>query len=69
VLSLRSFHLVFLLIVMVSADVFGVWCILDYQDTGNLWMLLLGLVSLVGGLGLIVYSFWLVRKLDRAHIA
>lgn len=68
-LSLRSFHLVFLLLVIVSADLFGVWCLLDYQDGGGVWMLLLGLVSLVGGLGLIGYALWFVRKLDRAKIA
>ena len=68
-LSLRSFHLLFLLLVIVSADLFGVWSLTDYHHTGSLLSLGMGLVSFVGGFGLIVYALWFVRKTDRAHIA
>lgn len=67
-MSLRIFHMVFVLSAIIGADLFGVWSIHHYRDTGNSVTLMLGLLTLVGGLGLIVYAFLLVRKLEKAKI-
>jgi hypothetical protein len=67
-MTLRWFHLVFLLIVMAGADLFGAWAIYHYGHGGNPLILTCGIVSLVGGLGLAAYVAWLVRKLDLARI-
>jgi len=61
VLSLRSFHLFFILLASVGADLFGIWAVwrhLQHPDPG---LLVLGLVCIVGGLGLIVYAVHFVR--------
>jgi len=66
--SLRTFHIFFLLVVMAAADLFGIWSIWDYQRSGDGTILLLGVLALVGGLALIPYTVWFIRKLNRAHI-
>jgi len=67
-LSLRTFHLVFILIAIAGADLFGGWAVHTYQTTHDPMTLMLGIVSFVGGLGLIGYGLWVVAKFDRAHI-
>lgn len=67
-LSLRSFHLFFILVSIVGADVFGVWAILNYFRGGDVMLLVLGVVAVLGGLGLIVYAVRLVRSFDSVGI-
>jgi hypothetical protein len=67
-LSLRSFHLLFILLAIVGADLFGVWAVWDWARGGDVLTLTLGIVALLGGLGLLFYALRLVRSLDRAHI-
>lgn len=67
-LSLRSFHVVFILIAIVGADMVGAWAIWHYGVTREPWLPWLAAVVLLGGLGLAGYAIWFVRKLDRAHI-
>ncbi len=67
-MSLRSFHLTFILLAIVGADLFGAWAVWYYVQQKDAMILTLGIVSLLGGLGLIVYAIKLVRQLDRAHI-
>ena len=40
----------------------------DYRTSGDVLILVLGMVTLLGGLGLVVYTIYLVRKLDRANV-
>jgi hypothetical protein len=67
-MNLRAFHMVFILVAIMGADLFGGWAIHDYRTTGDPWILTLGIVSMLGGLGLAIYVLALVRKLDREHI-
>jgi len=67
-LSLRNFHLLFILIAIIGADAFGVWAIRDYRVTSDAVVLALGIFTLVGAFGLVAYALWFVRKLDKAGI-
>ena len=67
-MTLRWFHMVFLLLAIMGADLFGGWAIRASSD-GDRSLLIMGVVSMVGGLGLCGYVLWLVRKLDQAHIS
>jgi hypothetical protein len=67
-MSLRWFHMLFLLLVIVGADVIGGWSIHAYRETGDTVSLITGIVTVAGGLGLAGYVLWLVRRLDAAHI-
>lgn len=67
-LSLKGFHIFFILIAIVGADMVGAWAIWHYGETHQAWMPWLAAISLLGGLGLVGYAIWFVRKLERAHI-
>ncbi len=67
-MSLRAFHLVFILLAIVTAEMFGARELWSYRLTKDVVELWLGVLSLVGGLGLSVYALYFVRKLDAAGI-
>ncbi len=67
-MSLRTFHLFFILVVIMGADLFGGWAAHEYRVDGDLPILLLGIGSSVGGLGLAAYIIRFVRMLDRERI-
>jgi len=67
-MSLRTFHLVFILVAIVGADLFGAWAIWHYTDNGDGLLLALGILAILGGLGLIWYAFRFVRSLNEANI-
>lgn len=68
-MSLRTFHLIFILILIVTAELFGARELWYYQHTRDLATLWMGILSLAGGLGLSVYALFFVRKMDAAGIA
>ncbi len=67
-MSLRFFHLFFILLAIVGADFFGVWSIWSYTRTEDVVTLSLGIFSILGGLGLVWYAVKLVKRLDRLPI-
>lgn len=67
-MSLRAFHLAFILIAIVSADLFGARELWHYQSTNDVTTFWLGILSLLVGLGLSVYAFFFVRKMDRTGV-
>lgn len=67
-MSLRTFHLLFIFLVIVGADLFGVWAIWQYALAGDPVMLVAGIVTILGGLGLILYAVRFVRKMNAAGI-
>ncbi len=64
-MSLKIFHLVFIIAAIILADMYGAWAIWHYPITGDVLSLALGIVALVGGLALTVYAFYFVRKMER----
>ncbi|MDH3213965.1 MAG: hypothetical protein OEM05_15915 [Myxococcales bacterium] len=67
-MSLRAFHLVFVLLAIVTAEMFGARQLWHYHLTADLAQLWMGVLSLAGGLGLSVYALFFVRKMDSADI-
>ncbi len=67
-MSLRTFHLLFILAAIVVADLFGAWAIWHYPEGSSLLTLWLGIATLIGGLALTVYAVLFVRGMDRAGI-
>jgi len=66
--SLKSFHVVFILLAIIITDMFGAWGVWQYSQTDDTAALVWGIVSFAAGFLLIVYAVWFVRKLDRARI-
>ncbi len=67
-MSLRWFHFLFILVAIVSADLFGAWAIWHHTQTQDMLALVAGVLSFVVSFGLIGYTILLVRKLDNAKI-
>lgn len=67
-MSLRWFHVVFLLFALACAEVFGVWALRVFWDNGSIPLLVMGIASLFAGLGLAAYAFWFSQKMDRLHL-
>jgi hypothetical protein len=63
-MSLRTFHLLFILTVMLGADLFAVWAVWTWTRTADRGILALGILAVLGGLGLLAYAVRLVRALD-----
>ena len=66
--SLRSFHIIFMLIAIIITDMFGAWAVHEHAQTKDTITLVLGVLSFLLGFGVIGYAIWFVKKLDRAHI-
>ena len=67
-MSLRTFHLLFILVVIMSAELFGARELWHYQSTSDQWMFWMGILSLAGGLVLSVYALIFVRKMDSSGV-
>lgn len=66
-LSLKNFHLVFILLVIVGADLFGAWAVWHHAREGDSVVLTLGILAVLGGFGLILYALKVVRELERTR--
>ncbi len=62
-MSLKAFHIFFIVVSIVFALGFGVWGIRAHAAGQDGAIRALSIVSLVGGLGLIVYLVLFIRKL------
>lgn len=62
-MSLRTFHIVFMVASIAMSFVVGVWGVLEYRRNENMTNLLIGVGFFVAGALLIWYSSWFVRKM------
>ena len=63
-MSLKAFHLVFIVASILLAFLFSAWCMASYfRADGPVLHLVFGIASLVSGGVLIVYSKYFLRKL------
>ena len=65
-MSLKAFHLVFIIAAIVLAFGFATWALLNYfSPHGVAWDLVWGLAALAAGLGLVVYERYFLKKLKN----
>lgn len=62
-MSLKAFHFILIIASTVFAFGFGLWCFLDFRTSGSIVNLIMGVLSLLGGIGLTVYAFYASKKL------
>ncbi len=67
-MSLRAFHIFFIVAAIVAADLTGFWAMRSYQDSADPMRLALGVTTFLAGLVMVAYGIWFVRKMDRANI-
>ena len=64
-MSLKAFHLVFIILSILFTLMFGVWGVVNHGSSGNTAELVLGILSLVGTVGLSVYLRYFLKKLKH----
>jgi len=62
-MSLKAFHVVFIIICIILTAWFGWWGVNTYRHTAEMSTLMMGIASLIGTVVLIVYFRWFLRKL------
>ena len=61
-MSLKAFHLIFIIASIVLAFGFGVWLVTDFFHEGGLLRLIFAMVSFGAGVGLIFYERYFLKK-------
>ena len=64
-MSLKAFHIVFVTISMLLAGSFAFWAIFQYRSTGEVGLLVGGVVSTLIFVAMGVYGRWFLRKLKN----
>ncbi|MGB0715557.1 MAG: hypothetical protein ACPGXK_06755 [Phycisphaerae bacterium] len=63
-MSLKAFHIFFVIVCVLFAGGFGAWCIFRFLNVGDVSALIIGILTLAGGVGAIVYGKWFLKKLE-----
>jgi len=61
-MSLKAFHLIFIVASIVLAFGFGVWLVTDFFQEGGILKLIFAVVSFGVGVGLIFYERYFLKK-------
>jgi hypothetical protein len=64
-MSLKAFHIVFVVASILLAFFFGGWLMHDYLATREVAELVVGILSILAGVGLICYGKSILRKLKH----
>ncbi len=64
-MSLKAFHIFFIIVSTLLALGFGVWAVDDFGRSGSLVHLTLGVGSFVASVALVWYGVWFLRKLKH----
>ncbi|OLC17371.1 MAG: hypothetical protein AUG04_12820 [Deltaproteobacteria bacterium 13_1_20CM_2_69_21] len=64
-MSLKAFHVFFVIVSTLCALGFGAWAIGDYLRTGNIGVLALGVLGFAAAAALVWYGLWFLRKLKN----
>ena len=62
-MSLKAFHIFFILICTVLAAGTGIWALRQYSASGESGHLTMAVLSFAGGIVLLIYCPWFLRKL------
>ena len=62
-MSLKAFHIVFIVISTLFVLGFGAWALLQYREEGGLVNLLYSIGAGLSGAGLIIYGRYFLKKL------
>ena len=67
-MSLKVFHIVFIVFSTLLAIALGAWCIWMNLVEGTSVYLTGAIASFVSAVGLVIYGFWFYRKMKRLGI-
>ena len=61
-MSLKAFHLVFIILSIMFTLMFGVWGVANHGSSGKTAELVMGILSLIGTVGLSIYLYFFLKK-------
>ena len=61
-MSLKAFHLIFIVLSILFSLVFGIWAIVNYSSSDKLDELIFGIISLFGSVGMSIYLYFFLKK-------
>ena len=64
-MSLKAFHVFFVIVSVLCALGFGAWSVAEYMRTGSNGVLALGVLGFVAAAALVWYGLWFLRKLKN----
>jgi len=64
-MSLKAFHLVFIILSILFTLMFGVWGVVNHDSSGKTAELVMGIISLAGAIGLSLYLRYFLKKLKH----
>ena len=64
-MSLKAFHVVFIIASILLAFGFGAWSYVDYKDQGKTMDLIYAIGSTLAGIALVIYFRIVLRKLKN----
>lgn len=67
-MSLKGFHIIFLVLAVLSAFGFFAWTQVEHEAAQELGVAGMGQISCAGGIVLFIYALWFVLKKSRTII-
>lgn len=67
-MSLKAFHIVFVIVSILLMVGMGIWAVGIYNKQGEGAYLALGVVGFVCALAMTGYGRWFLKKLEKAHL-
>lgn len=67
-MSLKAFHIFFIFACMVMFAAVGAWGVNDYQSSGDVANLAVGVVTLLLSVAMVSYLMWFIRKIKSAAL-
>ncbi len=61
-MSLKAFHLVFIILSIMFILMFGIWGVVNHGSSGKTAELVMGILSLIGTVGLSIYLYFFLKK-------
>ena len=61
-MSLKAFHLIFIVLSILFSLVFGIWAVVNYSSSDKVEELILGIISLLGTVGMSIYLYFFLKK-------
>ena len=67
-MSLKHFHIFFIVLSIITATGFGLWCFLSEKGQAADGSTAMGAISLVAAVGLVIYAIKFLQKLKRENL-
>ncbi len=64
-MSLKAFHVFFVIVSVLCALGFGAWAVADFVRTGRSGVLALAVLGFAAAVALVWYGLWFLRKLKN----